>query len=94
MKGLYKFFWNCGRMGDLEGVFVAEEKDVENLIGKHIYFGEVLGKHSEICGELESNDIVLLTDDSKVVELFERHVGTVGYNPFDYYYPEDVEENE
>jgi hypothetical protein len=36
-------------MGALSGIFVAEEEAVEALIasGKEVYFGEVLGKHSE-----------------------------------------------
>ena len=37
-----------GRMGELQGLFVAEELDVQDLIGKEVYFDEVLGKHSEI----------------------------------------------
>ena len=46
MKGLYEFYWECGRQGDLTGVFIADSESVAALLDKEIYFGEVLGKHS------------------------------------------------
>lgn len=27
MKKLYSFYWDCGRMGNLEGLFIAEESE-------------------------------------------------------------------
>lgn len=90
--GLYKFYWDCGRMGALEGIFIEDKTDVKNLIGKTIYFGEVLGKHSEIRGELEAKDLTLVTDNPDFIAAFENYVGdVVGYNPFDYY-DKDIEE--
>lgn len=52
MKALFKMDFDCGRMGNLEGVFIADTEDVEYLVNNKIsvYFGEVLGKHSEISG--------------------------------------------
>ena len=44
MKKLYSFELDWGRMGSLEGLFIAEEKDVKDIIGKNVQFGEVLGK--------------------------------------------------
>lgn len=84
MKGIYKFHWDCGRMGSLEGIFVNTEAQVANLIGKRIYFGEVLGKHSEISGTLEKNDLKLITRNPEFIELFEDHKMSTGYNPFNY----------
>lgn len=92
-KGLYKFYWDCGRSGKLESIFVADAKEIENVFGREVYFGEVLGKHSEIYGTLEAGDFTLLTEDKSFIELFEKHIGTVGYNPFDYI-EEDEEEDE
>lgn len=40
MLKLYSFYWDCGRMGNLDGLFVAEESTVESAIGKEVYFGE------------------------------------------------------
>ena len=52
MKALFKMDFDCGRMGNLEGVFITDTEDVEYLVNNKIsvYFGEVLGKHSEISG--------------------------------------------
>lgn len=93
MKKLYSFFWDCGRMGELDGLFIAEDTEIEALIGKRIYFGEVLGKHSEIDGILESDDITVKSDDQDFVTKFIEIMGegTVsGFNPLDYY---DAEED-
>lgn len=73
-------------MGDLDGVFVAEKKLVETLVTKEIevYFGEVLGKHSEIFGCVEENEIELMTEDQIFIDLFEKLNLSTGYNPFNY----------
>jgi len=84
-KGLYRFSCDCGRMGDLDGLFVATQEEVDEVIGKEVYFGEVLGKHSEIFGVIEENEITLLTTDPLIVGTMEQYVtyrGAIcGYNP-------------
>lgn len=60
---LYKFNVDCGRMGELEGAFEADESQIENLIGQDVYFGEVLGKHSEIRCEIKPEYITLIDAD-------------------------------
>ena len=89
MEKVYSFYWDCSRMGSLDGIFVADEEEVKNAIGANLYFGEVLGKHSEIYGTLEEKDITVLSDDPKDVEVIKRLIpdGT-GFNPLDYL-PED-----
>jgi len=84
MLKLYKFDFDCGRMGRLFGLFVAEEKDIKNIIGKKAYFGEVLGKHSEIYGTIEENDIEIVTNDQEFIAKFENFNCAIGYNPLDY----------
>ena len=85
MKKLYKFHQSYRRMGDLDGVFVAEESEVKEAIGKEVYFGEVLGKHSEIQGTLEEGDITELTDDATAIEVIEKYLhGGAGWNPLYY----------
>jgi len=73
-------------MGELAGVFVATDEQVKILIDEQIevYFGEVLGKHSEVWGEIESKEMELVTEDSKVVDLFNEYDLSSGLNPFDY----------
>jgi hypothetical protein len=87
MKAIYEFYWDCGRMGDLEGLFVARKQDVDAAVGKEIYFGEVLGKHSEIYGTLEEKDLKIKTEDQDFIAKFEQVIGTgtiSGLNPLDY----------
>jgi hypothetical protein len=83
---LYDFYWDCGRNGDLEGRFLATQEEVDALIGKEIYFGEVLGKHSEIYGEIEKGDITLVTDNQEFLKEAERLdiCLSSGYSPLDY----------
>jgi len=88
MKKIYKFDWDCGRMGDLSGLFIADSAEIEKLIGKEIYFGEVLGKHSEVSGTLDKDDLTVQTDDQEFIKKFEKLIGTgtiSGFNPLDYY---------
>lgn len=76
----------------LEGLFVAEESDMDALMGKEIYFGEVLGKHSEIFGPLEERDITIKNDDEDFINKLVDVIGgesISGYNPFDYYEDEE-----
>lgn len=89
---LFKFYWDCGRMGDLEGLFFAKQSDVDKLIGKEIYFGEVLGKHSEVYGNIEKEDITKINVTSDVVAELKKnfkHDTISGYNPLDYYEGEE-----
>lgn len=92
-KGIYRFYWDCGRMGDVSGVFVATDKQVKDIQGKHIYFGEILGKHSEVYGDISDKDITLLTDDKTAVEVVDKYDLSNGYNPFEYLEEGDEDED-
>jgi hypothetical protein len=81
MKKLYRFTLDCGRQGELDGLFIEDEKEVERAIGKRVYFGEVLGKHSEICGDLEEEDFEVVTDDQDFIKKFDELIGWFGWNP-------------
>ncbi|WP_306353687.1 hypothetical protein [Flavobacterium sp. '19STA2R22 D10 B1'] len=85
-KAIYKLSIDCGRSGDLEGVFIATKKQVDKLISSKIevYFGEVLGKHSEIYGAINKKDVKLLTEDLTAVNIVEIYKLTSGINPFNY----------
>lgn len=86
MKYLYKFYWDCGRSGELEGLFVAREKEVNEAIGSEVYFGEVLGKHSEVYGTIEEGEIKKLDISPEVVEEVSKYLGNTwsGFNPLHY----------
>ena len=85
-KGIYKMNLSFGRMGDLEGVFVAYDLHIETLIyeGLEIYFGEVLGKHSEVYGAIPASAIKFISDDESIIKLFEDNELESGFNPLDY----------
>lgn len=87
MEGVYSFEWDCGRNGSIEGLFIADSSNVANAIGKQVYFGEVLGKHSEVFGTLEKDEIVLITEDQDFItacrKIF-KYDTLSGYNPLDY----------
>lgn len=88
MENLYSFHWDCGRNGDVDGLFIQEEEKVKGIIGEEIYFGEILGKHSEIYGTIEENEIVKIDVPKFVVDELKKAIkgNTIsGYNPFDYY---------
>lgn len=86
MKALYKLHFDCGRNGELYGLFVAEKDDMDELMdsGDKIYFGEVLGKHSEVMGPIEDCDVTFITSDEKVIAVVEHYKLEVGFNPFHY----------
>lgn len=84
--GLYRFLWDCGRMGEVEGLFFAEADEVEKAIGSHIYFGEILGKHSEIHGTLDKDDLERLDINGSALEELRKATGNTvsGYNPLNF----------
>lgn len=85
MKKLYEFYWNCGRQGDLSGIFVCNDSIISMAIGKRLCFYEPFGKHSEVFGELEEKDLIVLTDDQDFIEKFEKYIRkSFGYNPLNY----------
>jgi len=73
---LISFHFDCGRNGDLHGLFAVLSEDALqrwNYIlesQRDVYFGEeVLGKHSEIYGPVEECDYVLVTDDPERINM-------------------------
>jgi hypothetical protein len=74
-------------MGDLDGMFVCDKADLEKLYGKTVYFGEVLGKHSDVEIEVDEGCFEIKTEDQEFIAKFIEIMGdgTIsGYSPFDY----------
>ena len=85
MLKLYRFHWDVGDRGDIASVFVADDEKVSAAIGKTVYFGEVLGKHSDITGTLEENDLKILSEDQTfILKAQECGLVPLGYNPLNY----------
>ena len=83
MEAIYRMNIDCGRQGELEGTFTATKQQIEKLTDGTlgVYWGEVLGKHSEVYGAIEPDEIEMLSDDPKVVEMFNKYNFGSGYNP-------------
>lgn len=86
MKKLYKFYWDCRRQGDVEGMFIADEQAIKLAMGQEVYFGEILGKHSEVYGTLEESDITEVKVSDTTIKEMEEILGSSisGYNPLNY----------
>lgn len=80
---VWKFCWDS-EYGSVEGLFVANREDIEQSIGKEIYFGDILGKHSCVDGILEYGDIKLVSDDPIIVDTVLTYDLVFGYNPLHY----------
>jgi hypothetical protein len=89
-KLLCQFHWDCGRQGNVDGLFITTEQEIESIIGKSVHFGEILGKHSEIYGTIEDGEITVVSDEQDKIEWLQGIMGETisGYNPF-YYLQED-----
>lgn len=79
---VYRWGWSC-RAGDLDGIFVSRPDIVELAFDRMAYFGDVLGKYSNIHFELKPSQFETLSDDLNVVEFVKRR-GRTGYNPLNY----------
>lgn len=77
---LWEFYWDCGRMGNVKGVLKATQEEVDDAIGKEVYFGEILDKHSEVYGTLGKGDLKLISDNPVEV----ANARESGYNPLEY----------
>ncbi len=88
MKKLYEFNWDYGRSGEVSGVFIADDEDVKKVIGEEVYFGEILGKHSEVYGILEEKHLVVKSEEQDFITKLRDVFGddTIsGYNPIETY---------
>lgn len=86
-KLLVHFCWDIRRMGVVESLFICTQEELDNAFGKEIYFGEVLGKHSDIKGTLDLSDIVIKSDDQDFINKLQDIIGSTrisGHCPLDY----------
>lgn len=90
-KGIYRFAYNCGRMGKLSGLFIATAAAIERAKGRTVCLGEVLGKHSEIDVDIDTT-VTLVTQDADAVAMFEHHNLTTGYDPLEYLDEQEADE--
>ena len=87
MKKIYRYYVDCDRSGKIEGLFIATKEEVKNIIGETIYFGEILGKHSDVRGTIEEDEIKEIEGISQqTIKELEEKIGCTlsGYNPLEY----------
>ena len=76
-------------MGSLSGSCVCTKYNYKKIIGKEVYFGEALGKFSEIYGVITEDMLTIKSEDQDFIEKFEEIMGrgwSTGMVPFDYEY--------
>ncbi len=89
MKILVHYLQDFGRMGMLEGLFITTREELEASYGRTAYFGEVLGKHSDVWSELEDGLFTVLSEDQEFIEQARVIIGggnqsLTGLNPLEH----------
>jgi hypothetical protein len=81
-KNLYRFL-HYDMRGTIEGLFFASEEEVQALFGEEVYFGEVLGKHSDVVLGITPEQISKEEIPEEVSQGMFHHFGETvsGYNP-------------
>lgn len=69
---LVKFSEDFGRHGELEGLFVCDQEDYDFALGKTVYLGDCLGKHSNVEVELTKENLVIQDVDQAFIEQFNK----------------------
>ena len=79
---LYAYNYDCGRMGEIEGTFISNDETLNKLKDKTAYFGEALGKHSDIADYDWFDNVTELTDDQDfITKAIEYGIAHFGYSP-------------
>jgi len=87
MQKLYKFHLVCGKLGYIDGLFIADDDEVGLLSGKTIYFGEVSGRWLETYEIIDESNLTIITDDCHEIKRLKALFGTntlCGCNPLMY----------
>lgn len=87
-KILVEFNWDYGRVGEVKGLFITTEKELQESYGRYVDLGEALGKHSEVRGDLEEKDFKILSKEEDKIEWLENLMNSKtisGYNPLNHF---------
>lgn len=97
-KLLVRWSHDFRRMGSLEALFVTTQEELDEYYGREVYFGEVLGKHSDIAARFKKEDVTILSEDQEKIEWLLSICSPLdkttisGYNPIAYI--KDAEEQD
>lgn len=67
-KILVHFYESCGRMGDIECLFVTTQEQLDKAKGFDIMLGEVLGKHSEVSVTMDDDNTRVVSADQEFID--------------------------
>lgn len=88
MNYLCKLEQDYGRHGDVEGLFVLTDKELDYLRGHgEVCFGEVLGKHSCVTVSMDEKTLKIVSEDQAFIDQLIAVVGSdhiSGLNPLNY----------
>ena len=85
IEGIYCYEVDYGRRGTVSGTFVATRGKVESLRDLTVYFGEILGKHSDVSVDFSEEELICLTEDQAFIKKAKEYkLVPIGRNPFDY----------
>lgn len=58
---LWKYSKNYHYMGKVSGLFISTEQEIDTfLVDRTVYFGEILGKHSEISIDFKKDNFTYI----------------------------------
>ena len=80
---ILNFYWSRRQSDIFESrVFPRKnaERIMEMMLNKRIYFGEIEGKHSEVCGTLDEDEVTITDDKAKVTEFISMNPEGWNYN--------------
>lgn len=84
---LVKFEYEILHTGYLDSIFLCSQQDYDRLIGKYVYFGDVLGKHSSVGVTIRKEHLTILSQDQDklpwLMKVF-QHTTLSGHNPLEY----------
>lgn len=83
---LVSYFEEC-RDGSLEGLFICTEKELESLNSVTVYFGEALGKHSDVHSDTVYENCTVISSNQDALRDLEVMFGCKtlsGTNPLNY----------
>lgn len=87
-------FYSDQYYGSIDGLFITTREMYDKCIGKYVYFGEVLGKHSEVDLTISEDDLEIISNDpdliSKLGDLFKGNT-LCGSHLFDMVDPEQFD---
>lgn len=92
---LYQYYEDCGRMGSIEGLLILTDEEVAKYkqYTNHLYWDELLGKHSEGNFLFSDDTLTVIDIPEDVVEILHDKIGKVVSGPFDLdYFDELIQE--